>query len=59
VTDRDVTLADVHRMLELVAFLLAVLLVQSGGYLGVVFGGGVVLFFVFDNLWRFTERISN
>jgi hypothetical protein len=46
-------------MLELVAFLLAVLLVQSGGYLGVVFGGGVVLFFVFDNLWRFTERISN
>jgi len=58
-TDRDVTLADVHRMLELVAFLLAVLLVQNGGYLGVVFGGGVGLFFLLDRLWRFTERISN
>lgn len=37
------TLANIHRTLELVAFLLAVLVVQNGGSLGVVGGAAAVL----------------
>ncbi|UPV74237.1 hypothetical protein M0R89_17075 [Halorussus limi] len=57
-TDPDLTLADVYRMLELVAFLLAVLVFQNGGTVGTVVGGGAAFLLAFDALLRFAERIG-
>ncbi|WP_135854479.1 hypothetical protein [Halorussus salinus] len=57
-TDADTMLTDVHRMLEVVAFLLAVLILQNGGTLGVVVGGGAAFLLGFNALWRATETTS-
>ncbi len=45
-------------MLEVVAFLLAVLILQNGGTLGVVVGGGAAFLLAFNALWRVTETTS-
>ncbi|MFC4450239.1 hypothetical protein [Halorussus aquaticus] len=57
--DSDLTLTDVPRLLELVAFLLAVLVFQNGGTVGVFVGGGAALLLAFDALLRFTKETDS
>ena len=49
------TLRRLHRTLEFVAFLLAVLVLQNGGTLGIVVGGGAALLLAYDALTNLLE----
>ena len=42
------TLRNLHRTLKLAAFLLAVLVLQNGGTLGILVGGGATLLLAYD-----------
>jgi hypothetical protein len=50
---------DIHRTLELVAFLLGVLVAQNGGSLGVIVGGGAALLLAWNAFWRWTGADKN
>ena len=56
-TDSEIAqrLTYVHQTLELIALLLAVLLVQQGGF-GTVVGGGAILLLLWNVLSRFGEN---
>ncbi|NHN59058.1 MULTISPECIES: hypothetical protein [Halorussus] len=54
-SDIDRTLERIHRTLEFVAFLLAVLVLQNGGTLGIVVGGGAALLLAYDALTNVLE----